>query len=201
MQLDPAHLITSQDDLNAVYRPPSALVTRKVMNHIDGDFARIIARAPLALLATVGEGGLDCSPRGDSGQAVFVQDERTLILPDRPGNNRIDSVRNILHDPRVGLLFLIPGVNEAFRVNGAARITRDPALLSRFAYKGQWPRALIVITVEEAFLHCARALLRSGIWDPTKRVGQQVLPNFAAMLSAQTGRRVLEEDLVIEPDR
>lgn len=198
MQLDSAYLITSPDDLSAIYRPPSALVRNKVMTCIDADFARIIARSPLAVLATRGEGGLDCSPRGDSGQAVFVEDEHTLILPDRPGNNRIDSIRNILHDPRVGLLFLVPGVNEVFRVNGTARLTRDPALLARFAYKDQLPRALVVITVREAFLHCARALLRADLWNPASRVGDRVLPNFAAMLTQQTGVRVDDADLAIE---
>ncbi|THF85513.1 hypothetical protein E7T09_16285 [Deinococcus sp. KSM4-11] len=115
----------------------------------------------LVLLATHGETGVDCSPRGDPGQAAFVDDPHTLVLPDRPGNNRIDSIRNILHDPQVGLLFLVPGVNEGFRVNGVARLTRDPAVLERYAYLGRPPVTLIVVEVHEAFLHCARALLRS----------------------------------------
>ncbi|MFC4456140.1 MSMEG_1061 family FMN-dependent PPOX-type flavoprotein [Deinococcus sonorensis] len=198
MQLDPAHLISTADDLAPLYRPPSVLVKNKVMPCIDADFARIIAHSPLAVLATRGADGLDCSPRGDPGQTVFVEDEQTLILPDRPGNNRIDSLRNILHHPQVALLFLVPGVNEVFRVNGTAQLTRDPALLARFAYKDQWPRALVVITVQEAFLHCARALLRADVWNPAGWVGDRVLPNFAAMLTQQTGVHVSDADLSIE---
>ena len=198
MQLDPAHLIATEADLARRYRPPSELVRRKVMDHIDADFARIIARAPLVLLATAGPDGLDCSPRGDPGQAVFVEDERTLVLPDRPGNNRVDSLHNLLANPQVGLLFLVPGVNEAFRVNGTAQLTDDPALLARYAYKGQFPRLLLVITVTEAFLHCARALLRAEVWNPARRVADGVLPNFAAMLGRQTGRQVADADLTIE---
>ncbi len=198
MHLDPAFLITSERDLTEAYRAPSALVRDKVMDHIDADFARIITRAPLVLLATAGGQGVDCSPRGDPGQTVFVEDPRTLVLPDRPGNNRIDSLRNIVQRPQVGLLFLVPGVNEAFRVNGTAQITRDPALLPRFAYKEQLPRALVVITVQEAYLHCARALLRADVWNPERRVRGDVLPNFAAMLSQQTRRPVQDADLEIE---
>ncbi|THF85426.1 pyridoxamine 5-phosphate oxidase [Deinococcus sp. KSM4-11] len=200
MNLDPEFLVQSDTDLAGLYRPPSTLVIRKVMNYLDADFQRIIAAAPLVLLATHGETGVDCSPRGDPGQAAFVDDPHTLVLPDRPGNNRIDSIRNILHDPQVGLLFLVPGVNEGFRVNGVARLTRDPAVLERYAYLGRPPVTLIVVEVHEAFLHCARALLRSDIWNLERRSGP-VLPNFAQMLSQQVQAAVRDQDLAVEDDR
>ena len=175
MLLDPAHLLTL-GDLGRLYREPSPVVKAKLTDHISPDFARIIAQSPLLVLATSGPGGLDCSPRGDVGQVAHVQDESTLLLPDRPGNNRIDSVRNILANGQVALIFFVPGVNEAFRVNGTAQITTDPALLARFAYKGQWPRSVLVIHVEEAFLHCGRALLRSGCGTRSSSPGRGTYP-------------------------
>ncbi|UWX63869.1 MSMEG_1061 family FMN-dependent PPOX-type flavoprotein [Deinococcus rubellus] len=197
MQLDSAHLLTA-DNVGQIYREPSLLVSSKVSDHIGTDFARIIAQSPLVVLATRGPTGLDCSPRGDVGQVVYVHDEKTLLLPDRPGNNRIDSVRNILASPQVALVFLVPGVAEAFRVNGTARITTDPALLAQFAYKTQLPRSLIVIEVEEAFLHCGRALVRSDVWNAEKHVSPSVLPNFVQMLRDQTRVALPDDALVIE---
>ncbi len=197
MPLDPAYLLTAAD-LSRIYREPSEVVRNKLSDRLSPDFARIIAQSPLVVLATSGPDGLDCSPRGDVEQVVYVQDEKTLLLPDRPGNNRIDSVRNILANPQVALIFFVPGVAEAFRVNGTARITTDPALLSRFAYKNQWPRSLIVIEVEEAFLHCGRALVRSDVWNADKHVSPSVLPNFVQMLRDQTNVALPDDALVIE---
>ncbi|WP_161882875.1 MSMEG_1061 family FMN-dependent PPOX-type flavoprotein [Deinococcus alpinitundrae] len=197
MQLDPAHLLKAAD-LGRIYRKPSQVVSNKVSGQISADFARIIAQSPLVVLATAGPEGLDCSPRGDVRQVVYVHDEKTLLLPDRPGNNRIDSVRNILVSPQVALMFLVPGVAEVFRVNGKARITTDPALLARFAYKNQLPRSLIVIEVEEAFLHCGRALVRSDVWNDEKHVSPSVLPNFVQMLREQTKVALPDDALVIE---
>ena len=197
MDLDPAHLLTA-DDLGRVYREPGEVVKNKVSDRLSPDFARIIAQSPLVILTTGGHAGLDCSPRGDVGQVVYVHDEKTLLLPDRPGNNRIDSVRNILASSQVALLFLVPGVAEAFRVNGTARITTDPEWLARFAYKGQLPRSLMVIGVEEAFLHCGRALLRSDVWNAEKHVSPSVLPNFVQMLRDQTNVALPDDALVIE---
>ncbi|TSA86441.1 pyridoxamine 5'-phosphate oxidase family protein [Deinococcus detaillensis] len=197
MHLDPAHLL-SPERLSPLYREPSAAVKAKTSDRISADFARVIAVSPLVVLATGGPNGLDCSPRGDVGQVVYVQDEKTLLLPDRPGNNRIDSVRNILASPSVALIFLVPGVSESFRVNGTAQITTDPALLARFAYKGQLPRSLFVIHVEEAYLHCGRALLRSEVWNAAKHVSSEVLPNFVQMLRDQTKLNLPDDALVIE---
>lgn len=197
MHLDPAHLLTAEH-LSPLYREPSAAVKAKISDRISPDLARIIAQSPLVVLATSGPNGLDCSPRGDVGQVVYVQDEKTLLLPDRPGNNRIDSVRNILTSPQVALLFFVPGVNEAFRVNGTAQITTDPALLARFAYKDQLPRSLFVIHVEEAFLHCGRALLSSEIWNAAKHGGGEGLPNLVQMLRDQTKIELPDDALVIE---
>ena len=141
--------------------------TTKVADHITPHYRRLIEVAPFVALATVGPEGLDCSPRGDLPGFVRVADPRTLILPDRRGNNRIDSLRNVVRDPRVGLMFLIPGIGNALRVNGRRRVEADPALLDTFAVDGKAPRTALVITVGEVYFQCARALIRSGLWRRT----------------------------------
>jgi PPOX class probable FMN-dependent enzyme len=129
----------------------------------------------------VGEGGTDCSPKGDAAGFIQVLDERTLALPDRPGNNRIDSLRNIVLDPRVSLLFLVPGVGESLRVNGRAQISIDPDLLKRFEVRGKLPRTVIIVHVEAAYFHCSKALVRSSLWDPAKHVDRASLPSAGDM--------------------
>ncbi|MDT4843475.1 pyridoxamine 5'-phosphate oxidase, FMN-binding family [compost metagenome] len=138
------------------------------------------------MLATTGPGGLDASPRGDAPGFVAVQDDKTLLLPERRGNNRIDSLRNIVADPRVALLFLIPGVGETLRVNGRARISAAPALLARFAVEGRAPQCVIEITVETVFFQCARAIQRSKLWAPVPQDAPRTVPTPGAILSALT---------------
>jgi PPOX class probable FMN-dependent enzyme len=137
-------------------------------------------------LATAGRGGLDAAPRAHPAGFVVVEDEKTLLLPDRRGNNRIDSLRNVLADPRVALLFLVPGVGETLRVNGSARISVDPALLARFDMDGKLPRSVLVVDVHTVYFQCSRALLRSKLWDPQAQVPRSALPSVGRILSDLT---------------
>lgn len=172
-------------ELEALYPDaPVAAATVKVSPVVTADYARLIAASPFVALATVGPEGLDCSPRGDAAGFVAVEDGgATLLLPDRRGNNRIDSLRNVVRDPRVALLFLIPGSGTTLRVNGAGAISADPALLARFAVEGAAPRTVLVVTVSEVYFQCARAIVRSGLWDPARHVDPATLPTPGAMLA------------------
>ena len=185
------HEITTLEALEALYQPqPVAASTVKVTDHITPHYAALIQASPFVALATVGPEGLDCSPRGDLPGFVRVADPRTLMLPDRRGNNRIDSLRNIVRDPRVALLFLIPGSGTTFRVNGRAVLSADPALLDSFAVDGKPPRTVMVVTVDEAYFQCARAIVRSGLWKPESHVDPSALPTAGAMLAAVTAGEI-----------
>lgn len=153
------------EELEAIYGDAGEASIIKVSDRMTAGYRRLVEASPLAALATVGPEGLDCSPRGDPGQAVMIRDERTLILPDRRGNNRIDSLRNIVRDGRVALLFLIPGSNTTLRVNGGAEISVDPDLLESLEMEGKKPRSAIVITIVEIYFQCARALMRAELWN------------------------------------
>lgn len=184
-------IVASLAELEAIYHaPPAPPSLAKVTDRITPAYAALIAASPFAVLATAGPEGLDCSPRGDRPGFVRVADETTLVLPDRRGNNRIDSLRNILRDPRVALLFLIPGSGTTFRVNGAAVISADPDLLASFSVDGQAPRTAIVVTVEAAYFQCARAIVRSALWDPDARVDPKSLPSPGAILADLTAGAV-----------
>lgn len=159
-----AHTITDLVSLRSLFGPVGEASVRKEVDRLHPVYQRWIEASPFAVLATVGAEGLDASPRGDPPGLVTVQDEHTLLLPERAGNNRIDSLKNILSDPRVALLFFVPGVGETVRVNGRARISVDPDLLQRLAMDGKAPRCVIVITVETVFFQCARAMKRSNLW-------------------------------------
>lgn len=184
-------MIDSLEALEALYSAaPAAAALVKVSDTITPHYQALIEASPFVALATVGPEGLDCSPRGDQPGFVRVADPRTLILPDRRGNNRIDSLRNVIRDPRVALLFLIPGSGVTFRVNGRAGISADPGLLQGFAIDGKAPRTAMVITVEEAYFQCARAILRAGLWTPGAQVDPASLPTAGAMLAAVTAGEV-----------
>lgn len=197
------HQITTLEALEALYQPqPAPASTVKVTDHITPHYAALIEASPFVALATVGPEGLDCSPRGDLPGFVRIADPRTLILPDRRGNNRIDSLRNVVRDPRVALLFLIPGSGTTFRVNGRAVLSVDPDLLDSFAVDGKPPRTAMVVTVVEAYFQCARAIVRSGLWKPESQVDPKSLPTPGAMLAAVTGGEVGGETYDREwPDR
>jgi PPOX class probable FMN-dependent enzyme len=181
-----AHRIADLERLAALYGTPNEASTRKECDRVHPLYRRLIDASPFVVLATSGPGGLDASPRGDpAGALVAVEDDgRRLLLPDRRGNNRIDSLRNIVADPRVGLLFLIPGLGETLRVNGRAHLSAEPALLARFEMQGHRPRCVIVVEVDSVFFQCARAIQRSGLWqDQTAPAG---LPTPGDILSAMT---------------
>jgi uncharacterized protein len=187
--MNAAHLVTTADQLAALYGVPLETATAKEVPYVHPHYRALIEASPFAVLATTGPGGLDASPRGDPPGFVVVEDEKTLLMPDRRGNNRIDSLRNILADPRVALLFLIPGIGETLRVNGHARISVDPALLSRFGVDGKLPRSVIVIDVHTVFFQCARAIQRSQLWRPVS-AGERSLPTPGTILAALTQSRI-----------
>ncbi|PIB91114.1 pyridoxamine 5'-phosphate oxidase family protein [Caulobacter sp. FWC2] len=195
--------ITTVEALETLYQPqPAPASTVKVTDHITPHYAALIQASPFVALATVGPEGLDCSPRGDLPGFVRIADPRTLMLPDRRGNNRIDSLRNVVRDPRVALLFLIPGSGTTFRVNGRAVLSVDPDLLESFAVDGKAPRTVMVVTVVEAYFQCARAIVRSGLWKPESQVDPRSLPTPGAMLAAVTAGEVGGETYDREwPDR
>lgn len=178
-------IVRDRAGLEAIYGDhlaPASVV--KESDRITAPYAALIAASPFAILATAGPEGLDCSPRGDRPGFVRVVDPQTLMLPDRRGNNRIDSLRNVVRDPRVALLFLIPGSGTTFRVNGTAVVSADPTLLATFAVDGQAPRTVLVVTVARAYFQCARAVVRSGLWDPARHVEPGTLPSPGAILAA-----------------
>lgn len=180
--------LASLEELHALYGTPGPASLRKEAARITPEYRRIIEAAPFLALATAGPEGLDCSPRGDRpGELVRILDDATLALPDRRGNDRIDSLRNILRDPRVALMFLIPGSGNALRVNGTARLTADAALCASFAVEGKAPRSVAVIAVETIYFQCARAILRARLWEP-----QAVpdLPTPGQILAAMTAGEV-----------
>ena len=186
MHTDPAHLVTDPAALQALYGKPGEASLKKEVDHVHPHYRAFIEAAPFAMLATCGPDGLDASPRGDPAGFVVVEDEKTLLLPDRRGNNRMDSLLNVLADPRVALLFLVPGVGETLRVNGTARISVDPALLERFAMDGKLPRSVLIIDVQTVYFQCSRALLRSRLWDPATQVPRSALPSTGRILSDLT---------------
>lgn len=182
------HRVTTLEQLEALYpEKPYGPSLMKVADRIIPEYKALIEAAPFAVLATCGPDGLDCSPRGDAPGFVRVVDEHTLIVPDRRGNNRIDSLRNIVHDPRVALLFLIPGVGETIRVMGTAAIITDPTLTESFAVNGKAPRCVLVVTAETVFYQCTKAIVRSKLWDPAQRVDRKTLPTPGAILATLTG--------------
>ena len=172
--------------LEALFGQPGEASLKKEVPYLHPSYQALIAASPFAVLATTGPGGLDASPRGDAPGFVAVQDDKTLLLPERRGNNRIDSLRNIVADPRVALLFLIPGVGETLRVNGRARISVAPELLARFAVEGRAPQCVIEIAVETVFFQCARAIQRSKLWAPAPQDAPRTVPTPGAILSALT---------------
>ena len=181
-----AHTIASLAELEALYGPVGEASLRKEVDYLHPHYQAVIQASPFAVLATAGPDGLDVSPRGDPPGFVAVHDERTLLLPERRGNNRIDSLRNILADPRVALLFLVPGVGETLRVNGRARISVEPALLERFRMNGQPPKCVLVIAVETVLFQCSRAIVRSNLWAPVPADARRPVPTPGEMLHVLT---------------
>ncbi|UIJ73238.1 pyridoxamine 5'-phosphate oxidase family protein [Aurantimonas sp. HBX-1] len=171
-------------DLEAVYGEPSRGSLAKEIDHLSPHYRAFVEHAPFVLVASAGPGGLDCSPRGDAPGFVSVADARTLLLPDRRGNNRVDTLRNVIADPRIALLFLVPGVGETLRVNGTAEIDVDPALLASFAVDGKAPRSVLRVHVERVYFQCQKALARSRLWEPDSRIERSRLPSAGEILAA-----------------
>jgi len=182
--------ITTVEELAALYGPVGEASTAKVAHRVTPEYGAMIAASPFAVLATCGPEGLDCSPRGDKPGFVRVHDGRTLLLPDRRGNNRVDSLCNIVRDPRVALCFLIPGSGSTLRVNGRATLETDAALLDSFAVEDKAPRSVIVIEVGAIYFQCARAIVRSRLWDPAGHVDPKTLPTPGQILAAMSEDRV-----------
>ncbi len=183
-------ILKTEAELEAIYGRPLETSTVKEVNWITPHYRAYIEAAPYAALATCGPEGLDCSPRGDRAGFVRVHDEKTLMLPDRRGNNRIDSLRNIVRDPRVALLFMIPGVGNTLRVNGRAHLSIAAELLESFAVEDKAPRSVTVIEVDAVYFQCARALVRSELWNPQRHVDPKSLPTAGQILAALSGERV-----------
>lgn len=182
--IDQQHRVTTDAQLDAIYGEPLAQSLVKEIDHISDHYRCFIEASPFVLLATSGPEGLDCSPRGDPPGFVRVADERTVLLPDRRGNNRIDSLRNIVRDPRVALLFLVPGVGETLRINGRAKILVDPELCESFAMQGKMPRSVIAVTAERVYFQCQKALARSRLWQSDAQVDRASLPTAGQILQA-----------------
>lgn len=184
---DPAHVIADEAALRALFPPTHEMARIKCLPALDRHARDFIARTPFLCIGTRDrEGRADVSPRGDPPGFVQVLDDRTLAIPDRPGNNRLDTMANILADPSVGLLFLIPGFDETLRINGQARLVTEPTLLERLAVDGRSPRVAIVVAVEEVFLHCAKAFRRSRLWDPEARQDRREMPSLTQMILDHT---------------
>jgi uncharacterized protein len=187
MDVEQDHLITTTAELEKLYSDaPYGAAVFKETDHITPQYRKLIEAAPFAVLATCAPEGLDCSPRGDPPGFVRVVDEHTLLIPDRRGNNRIDSLRNLVRDPRISLLFLIPGVGETMRVNGRAKICTDPKLTETFALNGKVPKCVLVVTVERAYFQCTKAIIRSKLWDPASKVDRKTLPTPGSILAELT---------------
>lgn len=177
---------SSGPDLETLYGDATPLAIAKVLNRIDENCRLFISHSPFLCIASAdAEGKQDVSPRGDPPGFVQVLDDKTLAIPDRVGNNRIDTLKNLRDNPEVGLIFFVPGVGETMRVNGTARITEDAALLEGMAMNGKAPKTAILVTVREAFIHCAKALKRSSLWDPSVQVPKGTIPSLARMIKAQ----------------
>jgi PPOX class probable FMN-dependent enzyme len=183
-------IVTDVAQLEAIYGDPNDASTVKVTDHVTAEYRALIEASPFVALATVGPEGLDCSPRGDAPGFVRIHDPRTLLMPDRRGNNRIDSLRNIVRDPRVALMFMIPGSGTTLRINGRGQVSADEALCASFLMEGKAPRSVVVIAVDEVYFQCARAIVRSDLWNPAKHVDPKTLPTPGAILASLSENRV-----------
>ncbi|MFM1988524.1 MAG: hypothetical protein RJA99_1481 [Pseudomonadota bacterium] len=176
------------DALRALYPPAKERALRKQLSALDEHCRRFLELSPFVVVSSRGaDGSVDASPRGGDPGFARVVDEHTLLIPDATGNNRLDTLENLVATGAIGLLFMVPGVDETLRINGTARVSADPALLERAAERARPPRTVIVVHVREAYLHCAKALMRSRLWDPARAVPRSALPTMGEMLKDQIG--------------
>jgi uncharacterized protein len=186
MDMIESYTITTLEELTQHYGKPVERVANKVVDHVDAPGRAFIAASPFLVLATGSGQGLDCSPKGDFPGFVQVsEDGKTLLIPDRRGNNRIDGMKNLIEDPRIGIIFFAPGANDTYRVNGTARISIDPELKRRFAVDGKEPRTVMVVTVEQGFQHCPKALVRSNLWQAGKGGRPENVPTLGDFATAR----------------
>ncbi len=183
-QISPTHHLTTLEQLEALYDAPLTRSLFKEIDHISDHYRTFIEKAPFVVVATSGPEGLDCSPRGDPPGFVRVVDEKTVLIPDRRGNNRLDTLHNLLRDPRISLLFLIPGVNETLRINGRAELVTDPELCASFTMQGKAPKCVIVVTAERVYFQCSKALVRSRLWEADAQISRAELPSTGEILEA-----------------
>jgi PPOX class probable FMN-dependent enzyme len=187
MNMSEDNWVTAIESLEGFYKRPTERVIRKVLDRVDELGRAFIAASPFMLVATGSRQGLDCSPKGDKPGFVRVEEDgRTLLIPDRPGNNRLDGLKNLIEDSRIALIFMVPGANETYRVNGRARISRDPNLRRTFAVDGKEPRTVIVVAVEQAFQHCPKALIRSDLWKAGMAARPDGVPTHGDFAAART---------------
>lgn len=193
-------VLETESALREIYGTPSETAAKKQLTHLDGHARRFIELSPFLVISTQGADGLgDVSPKGDAPGFVAVLDDRTVLIPDRPGNNRIDTLSNLTENAGVGLLFMIPGVNETLRINGRGRVINDTSMLTRFEVRNRLPKTGILVEVEEMYLHCAKALVRSKLWDDDYRVERKTLPSLGQMIADQVdGVDVAEAEKRIE---
>ena len=182
--------ITTLEELDALYGAPVPAAVAKEIDYISDHYKAFIDKAPFVVLATVGPEGLDCTPRGDPPGFVRVRDKKTVLIPDRRGNNRIDSLRNLVRDPRISLLFLIPGIGNTLRINGRAEIATEPELCASFAMHGKAPRCVLVVTAERVYFQCPKALVRSRLWSNEAQISRSELPSTGEILEALTDRAI-----------
>jgi uncharacterized protein len=187
-------MIRTLEQLQALYGSPVEASITKEVNYLTPEYRALIEASPFAVLATSGPEGLDCSPRGDQPGFVRVVSDRQLMMPDRRGNNRTDSLRNIIRDPRVALLFMIPGSSTTLRVNGRAYLEDDSELLASFAVDGKAPRSVIVMAIDRVYFQCARAILRADLWNPDTHVAATCLPTPGQILAALSANRLGGEE-------
>jgi len=180
-------VVRSIEELEALYDQPAQTALRKETDHLTPLQRTYVEASPFLVIASAGPGGLDCSPRGDPAGFVRVADERTLLVPDRRGNHRLDTLRNILHDPRVGLLFLVPGVEVTLRVNGTAHLSTDDDLRASFAIRAKVPTTVIVVRTTSVYTQCPKALVRSHLWDPARFRRAAELPTLGQIMQEITG--------------
>jgi hypothetical protein len=176
--------ITTLEEIDALYGEPVQAAIAKEIDYISDHYKAFIDKAPFVVVATVGPEGLDCTPRGDPAGFVRVRDNKTVLIPDRRGNNRVDSLRNLVRDPRISLLFMIPGIGNTLRINGRAEIVVDPELCASFAMQGKLPRSVLVVTVERVYFQCPKALVRSRLWSADAQIARSELPSTGEMLAA-----------------
>lgn len=184
------HRITSIEQLEALYDAPSPASLVKEIPHISEHYRAFIEKSPFVIVASCSPEGLDCTPRGDPPGFVRVVDEKTVMMPDRSGNNRLDTLRNLVRDPRISLLFLIPGVGETLRINGHAEIVTDPELCASFTDKNQVPRSVVVVTADTVYFQCPKALVRSKLWRDEARVDRSELPSTGEMIQALSNNEI-----------